>query len=183
MIVLYLLPVCIHTVFHVTFFVTVLILLKILPNTVSPIRCSRFSLCLSGTTVPIDIETWDAQWEACSDVQHVSFRRAKAGSFSILFPFSFWLQFYFCLWSTYLPRCSLPRSWRFLFQLLGPRGVYSIGLDHWICVMNMDMDMDMDWKWDHWLAMAISLQHLCKTRYLPTLGYLACICRASLLCW
>lgn len=94
MIVLYLLPVCIHTVFHVTFFVTVLILLKILPNTVSPIPCSRFSLYLSGTTLPIDIETWDAQWEACSDVQYVSFRRAKAGSFSILFRFSFFFGFY-----------------------------------------------------------------------------------------
>lgn len=87
MIVLYLLPVCIHTVFHVTFFITVLILLKILPNIVSTIQCPRFSLYLSGTTLPIDIESWDTQWEACSGVQHVSFRRAKAGSFSILFPF------------------------------------------------------------------------------------------------
>ena len=177
MIVLYLLPVCIHTVFHVTFFITVLILLKILPNTVSPIQCSRFSLYLSGTTLPIDIETWDAQWEACFDVQHVSFRRAKAGSFSILFPFFFWLQFYFCLWSTCLPRCSPQRSWWFSFQLLGSRGVYGIGLDHWICVMNT-LDMDMDWKWDRWLAMAISSQHLCKIRYIPALGY-SVICRVS----
>ena len=148
MIVLYLLPVCIHTVFHVTFFITVLILLKILPNTVSPIQCSRFSLYLSGTTLPIDIETWDAQWEACSDVQHISFRRAKAGSFSILFPF-------FLASILFLPVINLSSSLQptkelmVSFQLLGSRGVYGIGLDHWICVMNMDMDMDMDWKWDH----------------------------------
>lgn len=108
MIVLYLLPVCIHTVFHVTFFVTVLILLKILPNTVSPIQCSQFSLYLSGTTLLIDIETSDAQWEACSDVQYVSFRRAKAGSFSILFPVFFFSFFFWLLF--YISACDQPIS-------------------------------------------------------------------------
>lgn len=71
-----------------------------------------------------------------------------------LAPFRFFFVFPFFLASIlFLPVINLSSSLQLtkglmvLFQLLGSRGFYGIGLDHWICVMTMDMDMD--WKWDH----------------------------------
>lgn len=66
--------------------------------------------------------------------------------------FSFFLLFFLAS-ILFLPVINLSSSLQLtkglmiLFQLLGSRGFYGIGLDHWICVMTMDMDMD--WKWDH----------------------------------